>query len=387
MSKRVRTNYPGVFYRETDRIGGKGLEKVYYVVFKKDGKVLEEKVGRQYADDMTPARAALIRAELIEGRRSTRQEVKAQREAEREAEQNRWTIERLWIEYSAGRSRSKSHRTDESRYNLYLSKAFGNKEPREIVALDAERLKRNLSKKKSPQTVKHVLTLLKRIVNFGVQNGLCSPFNFKVKVPTVHNIKTEFLSPDELKRLLEEIEKDDHPQAGAVMKLALFSGLRKGEILKLQWRDIDFDHGFIYIRDPKGGPSQNIPLNDATRDLLTNFPATPGSPYIFPGKYGGMRTDITKPVNRIKEKAGLPKSFRALHGLRHTYASLLASSGEVDMVVLQDLMTHKDFRMTKRYIHLRDEARKRGSNIISEIINKAIAEQGRDDNKVVPLKK
>lgn len=54
--KRLKTNYPGVIYREADRIGGKDKEKVYYIVFKKDGKVLEEKVGRQHADDMTPAR-------------------------------------------------------------------------------------------------------------------------------------------------------------------------------------------------------------------------------------------------------------------------------------------------------------------------------------------
>ena len=55
-----------------ERIGGKGIEKVYYIVFKQGGKVYEEKVGRQFKDDMTPARAALIRAERIEGRRQSR---------------------------------------------------------------------------------------------------------------------------------------------------------------------------------------------------------------------------------------------------------------------------------------------------------------------------
>ncbi len=54
--KRIKTKYPGVFYREANRIGGKGTERVYYVVFKKDGLVIEEKAGRQFADDMTPAR-------------------------------------------------------------------------------------------------------------------------------------------------------------------------------------------------------------------------------------------------------------------------------------------------------------------------------------------
>jgi len=44
--KRFKTKYPGVFYREAERIGGPGKEKVFYVVFKRDGKTIEEKVGR-----------------------------------------------------------------------------------------------------------------------------------------------------------------------------------------------------------------------------------------------------------------------------------------------------------------------------------------------------
>ena len=64
---RMKTNYPGVFYRIAQRKGRPGEERIYYIVFKQDGKVIEEKVGRQYADDMTPARASGIRAERIEG--------------------------------------------------------------------------------------------------------------------------------------------------------------------------------------------------------------------------------------------------------------------------------------------------------------------------------
>jgi hypothetical protein len=56
MTKRIKTNYPGVYYREAARTGRKGLERVYYIVFKKDGKTIEKKAGRQYADDMTPPR-------------------------------------------------------------------------------------------------------------------------------------------------------------------------------------------------------------------------------------------------------------------------------------------------------------------------------------------
>jgi len=57
-------------------------------------------------------------------------------------------------------------------------------------------------------------------------------------------------------------------------------------------------------------------------------------------------------VNTIKKAAGLPKDFRALHGLRHVYASMLASSGQVDLYTIQKLLTHKSPAMTQRYAHL-----------------------------------
>ncbi|MBU4447123.1 MAG: site-specific integrase, partial [Proteobacteria bacterium] len=106
--KRHKTNYPGVFYREVNRIGGKGLERVYYIVFKQGGKVFEEKVGRQYSDDMTPVRAARIRAQRIEGKQQSRKEI---REA---AAVVKWTVGRLWQEYNTG------WQTDGGRYANHL---------------------------------------------------------------------------------------------------------------------------------------------------------------------------------------------------------------------------------------------------------------------------
>jgi integrase len=167
-----------------------------------------------------------------------------------------------------------------------------------------------------------------------------------------------------------------------MMKLALFTGMRRGEMFKLKWKDIDFDRGFISIKDPKGGPDQKIPLNDATRKALESHPKTK-SPFVFPGRGGKQRTDIKHQVNKIKEDAGLPNDFRALHGLRHVYASMLASSGEVDMYTLQKLLTHKDPKMTQRYAHLRDETLKRASELAGNIVTQA--SKLNNDEKVVSL--
>jgi integrase len=102
--------------------------------------------------------------------------------------------------------------------------------------------------------------------------------------------------------------------------------------------------------------------------LLNSHPRTEGSPYVFPGRNGAKRVDVNHQVNRIKKRAGLPKEFRPLHGLRHVYASILASSGQVDMYTLQKLLTHKDPRMTQRYAHLRDDALRRAADIAGNLL-------------------
>jgi integrase len=364
--KRHKTSYPGVFYREVERLGGPGKERVYYLVFKKDGKVHEEKVGRQYADDMTPARAARIRGERIEGKRLSRKEV---REAEAAT---KWTVEKLWQEYRAQKTASKNLQIDQGRFDIYLKPGLGNKEPRSIAQLDIDRLRVNLAKTRKPQTVKHVLSLLQRITNFGVKKGLCPGLSFKIELPRVNNKKTEDLTPEQLSALLEAINQDSNFMAANLMKMALFTGMRRGELFKLQWEDVDFERGFIHIRhDPKGGRDQKIPLNQVVRDLLANHPLS-GGPLVFPGRGGNQRTNITGQVNRIKEAAGLPKDFRALHGLRHVYASMLVSSGQVDLYTLQKLLTHKSPAMTQRYAHLRDEALRRASDLAGNLISQAI---------------
>ncbi len=89
----------------------------------------------------------------------------------------------------------------------------------------------------------------------------------------------------------------------------------------------------------------------------------------LPWQGGEQRRDINKQVSRIKQKAGLPKNFRALHGLRHVYASMLASSGQVDMYTLQKLLTHKSPQMTQRYAHLRDYALRKAAPVADDVLS------------------
>ena len=99
---RKKTKYPGVYFIVGEATATGKAERIYYIRYRKGGKLIEEKAGRQFQDDMTPARAASLRAQRIEGEKSN-QERRAEREAARLAEQGRWTVTRLWESYLEGR--------------------------------------------------------------------------------------------------------------------------------------------------------------------------------------------------------------------------------------------------------------------------------------------
>jgi integrase len=385
--KRQPTLYPGVFFRMVDRIGGAGQERMYYIVFKRDAKMVEEKVGRQHADRMTAGKADRVRADRIEGRRQSRKEI---RQAEK-ARGERWTIDRLATAYfeSLEHNPAKSIKAlavDRNRYENFIEPGLAKREPRELQPLDIERLRRDLQKTKctlkakdaplrdlSPATIRATLTLLKRIINYGGKTGLCAALPFKISMPKVTGVSIEDLNDDQMKKLLAAIEVDTNTDARGIMLMALYTGMRRGELFKLKWEHVDFDRGFIRIVGPKGGSDQTIPLNQAARKVLESHPRT--SVYVFPGEDGGQRVTIQKALRRIRKAAGLPPTFRPLHGLRHAFASRLASSGQVDMYTLQKLLTHKSPLMTQRYAHLRDEALRRASELAGTLVDEAANSQ------------
>jgi integrase len=382
--KRHTTKYPGVFYRDVDRIGGAGKERMYYIRFSSNGEKVEEKVGRQYADNLSPAKAARIRADRIEGRRKSRKELRA----EAAARDKRWTIDRLAtayfesLEHNPAKSR-KALAVDANRYKNFIKPRFGSKEPKELQPLDIERLLRELQKTKctlrgknepprtlSAQTVRVTLAVLGRVINYGSNNGLCAALSFKIKKPKAPGITIENLNDNELKRLLDAIEADSNVDARNILKLALFTGLRRGEIFGLRWQDIDFQNGVIHLPKTKSGEKKEIPLNTKARAVLEAHLRS--SDYIFPGKDGGQRVTVQEALKRIRIRAGLPKSFRMLHGLRHTYASRLVSAG-VDLYTVSQLLTHGSTTVTKRYAHLSPGALRKASELAGTLFELAVS--------------
>jgi len=269
---------------------------------------------------------------------------------------------------------------DENRYKNHIKPDLGDQTPEELNPLDLDRIRINLLKKKklSPQTAKHVMALIRRLVNFGVRKGLCKGLDFPITMPSVNNERTEDLNPNELSRLLKALDKTEDVQIANLMRLILHTGMRKSEALRLKWEDIDFRTGFIHLRDRKAGGDTRIPMNDQARTVLKAHPRQ--SEWVFPGRGGnGPRKDVKRAVAKVKEEAGLPEGFRPLHGLRHFFASTLASNG-IDLFTIQRLLGHRSAGTTARYSHLRDAAVCDASSLAGSLIE-AQAAEGKEKEK------
>ena len=163
-----------------------------------------------------------------------------------------------------------------------------------------------------------------------------------------------YLAADEIEKLLDACGCSDNPQLYPFVAVALNTGMRLGELTALEWKDIDFKRGIIRVDNKKDHHTKNyqvrtIPMNDTLADVLRRIPRRLDSSYVFQRKGGEkfrkMRTGFENAVKR----AGIPHV--RFHDLRHTFASHLVMGG-VDIRTVQELLGHKDIRMTMRYSHL-----------------------------------
>jgi integrase len=144
--------------------------------------------------------------------------------------------------------------------------------------------------------------------------------------------------------------------------------------MALRWTDLDFERGFITLQGAtaKKRKTETVPMNPTARGILEMLDRTE-SPFVFPGQDPEKpRTNLRRMARRVKRKAGMPADYRPLYCLRHTFASWLASSGQVSMYELQRLMTHEDPKMTQRYAHLHDDALRRASGVADGIFQEAV---------------
>jgi integrase len=285
------------------------------------------------------------------------------------------TVNDVWEKYFLwAKEHKKSWRTDELYYNKHLKPRFGSKELDMVSPIDIERMKVALKQSTTPQgkpyaaaTIKHQLVLLNRLYNVALRWGLYEGKNplYHVKKPKLDNQITEFLTDDEMLRLMETLDGWPCKATAALVAFAMFTGIRKSEVFKLQWQHVDLERKTITLRDPKGGKTDIIPVSQEAIEVLKGVMRV--SNFVFPGPDGAQKRTFRDPWYRIREAAGLPKEIR-FHGLRHNFASHLVSNG-MDLLTVGKLLSHKDGSTTRRYAHLSDTRLRQAAQLSGDLLS------------------
>jgi len=368
----------GIRCREVEGRLFRGKPDRYWTLrFKLGGKEHHERLGwssegwnlSKAQTELARLRAAAVTGDGAVTLRQRREEA----QAAREAEERKLTMQKLWELFSEAHTGKPSHGHDVANWKRHLAERFGNWKPETIRTAHIDALRAHLEGLGfAAQTVKHTLGLVRRILRWGAMRGMCElpPLNkLHFEMPRVDNIKTETLDAEQIENLLAALDRYPDQRLASTMRLALATGMRRSAIFSLQWSDLDFRNRQIMLRGEvaKSGRTGFIPMNPVAYEILQGIKPT-GSDLVFSEK-----NSMSTAVKRLSEyvKPFLPAGFRPYHGLRHTYASTLASSGTVDLMTLQKLLTHESASMVQRYAHLATDTLHRASNVMSQVMQAA----------------
>lgn len=381
MSQKWKTLEEGIRVRyHATRKHGVKPDAYYTLRIQIDGKRTEESLGWA-SEGMTLAKARLELARLKEAARSgtgptTLREQKAVMQAESiEHQASLMSVGEFWDKHyfpEALRTK-KSAKSEEKLFRNWIRPQIGNLPLTGIKKNHIDEVVLSIMKAGlSPRTAQYSVAVVSLLWNAAFSQELVTGENpaRKVRRPKVDNRRLRFLSREEANALLAEL-KAVSPDLHAEGLLALYCGLRAGEIHNLVWGDIDFKNGQILIREPKNGHSRFAFMTDIVRKMLKfryNGQPTPET-LLFPMSNGKKRTQVSRIfgvcVERLHLNAGVsdPRQRVVFHTLRHTFASWLVQQG-IPLHTVAELMGHRSIVMTQRYAHLSPESLRKAVSVL-----------------------
>lgn len=290
---KIKTPYPGVrYYEHSTRKQRNGQPDRYYSIrYKKDGRTIEEVMGWA-TEQWNAEKAHKVLAGIKENKKTgagpqslseMRQKAAAERAAaEKEASEEYVTsmpfqdfFERYYMP-EAKRSK-RSWLTDEQRFNKIIKPAIGAKPLPAITREDIQGIIDSLVESgAAPSTIKQYrsiinytftqasLTKLEGVTIFTGQNPVRG-----VKIPPIKNARERFLTAKEVKSLINAAKKLPNIDLHDCIVLSLNTGLRLGELQRLEWPDVDMVHAMLTVRDEAHRkPGGKVPLNDAALSIF-----------------------------------------------------------------------------------------------------------------------
>jgi integrase len=230
----------------------------------------------------------------------------------------------------------------------HLNGAFGNMQLPGITGHSIARYINARREAVSPATVNRELAGLKRMFYLAQEWG-----HYRGKNP-VKGIK--FLPEDNLMlRTLSEGEErallaDCSPYLQDLVVFSTNTGLRHGDILRLTWKEVDLERGWLTIVPRKTRKKVlEVPLNEKALGVVKGWHGIAKCEYVFYNpETGGQWKDLWLGFKKACRKAGLDDVN--FHTLRHTFATRLLANG-VDLVTVKELLGHADIRTTLRYVY------------------------------------
>jgi integrase len=305
------------------------------------------------------------------------QDISGERQKARAAPLVKDLAARYLEDYAKPFKKPRSVKSDSSNLDHHVLPLIGTKKVTDITRADIEYVKSSIREGKTaarkrakyrgrsiitggPGVANRVVALMSKLMACSVDWGLRSdnPALRIKKYP--ERRKDRFLEMDEIRRLLRtlkdaEQERTETLDIIACFLLLLFTGLRCGEILDLEWSDVDLNRKTLRLRDSKTG-ARTVPLNNQACDVLRGHETNRSGLFVIRSFTGEGRPALGKPWERIRKRADIDDTAN-IHCLRHTFASW-AVMGGLSLAQTGALLGHKSSQTTLRYAdHLTEAVR------------------------------
>ena len=236
--------------------------------------------------------------------------------------------------------------------DLYLSQ-FKNRTLSEIRRDHMRRLHEELGEKNGRPTANRILQLVRTVINFARNQELWKGENPVTGMKMYHEEKrARFVQPDEMPRLFKALKTEENTDVVDFIKLALWTGARKSDILSMRWSDVQLGDNKWEIPHPKNRTPYTVALTPEAVSIFKNRQRNrvKDSIWVFPGcgKTGHI-TDFKKRWHELLKRAGI-ENLRQ-HDLRRTLGSWQAASG-ASLQVIGKSLGHTSVQATAIYAQL-----------------------------------